>query len=145
MTAGWLTDPVIEEIVDDITSRGADDWVLAHELRWRLMENARVHGVELADDLDRIDASLVILRRLLIEGWMVARDRPDLFEGEPDPWDDPVTASEEIERAWREVGPQPVVPNLFWLLDTDKGRERGLAKRDEVNKRFNWPPGEVSS
>ena len=144
MAAGWLTDPVIEEIIDDVTSRGVDDEVYASELQWRVVENARVHGVELADWLEQTDASLTVLRTLLTEGWMIARELPEFFKDDNDSWADPAVAAGEIERIWREMDPQPGYFDICWLIDTDKGRARGLAKRDEVNRRFHWPPGTPS-
>jgi hypothetical protein len=140
MATGQLNDTVIGEIVDDIVSRGASDWVNLHELRWRVTEHASLHNIELSED-EKIDASIEVIRRVLSQGLMTAGSIPGRDDSGFRSWDlDPQRSAERIEREWRALHQPLQGPEICWLANTPVGTERGLAARAEVNRRFNWPP-----
>jgi hypothetical protein len=143
MALNRLDDEVIGQIADDILARGLDDLISLSEVMSRVQANGALHGVELSD-AEKADSSVEVIRQVIDAGLMVVGS---WVKGSPGfvPWDLDVKASvERIKREWRGLGSDsPEIGDLWflWLSNTPAGNERGLSVRDEVNRRFDWPPG----
>lgn len=145
MATGRLSEQAVQETVDDVVSRGTDDWVHLPEVLYRVRDNAARYDVTLSED-EQLDAGLEVVRRVLDAGYMVA-GRYQKGDTGFVPWDlDPAASYERIEREWRafENPGRIMVSEVCWLSNTPLGNEHGLAVLDEVNARFTWPPAKHS-
>lgn len=127
-------------MVDDVVSRGTDDWVDVCEVSTRVRANAARYGFTLSVDA-QLDVALEVIRRVLDAGYMVAGETPGGGRGFVS-WElDPSASYECIEREWRAYEhPEEInISEVCWLSNTPLGNEHGLAVRDEVNRRFTWP------
>ncbi len=139
MTVEGVTEATIQEMLDDLVVRGADDWVMLSELGGIVTSEALRHDVDLPPS-ERITVGVEIVRRVLERGFMTPGSvgmQPPGFV----PWNvDPATAIEQIDRAWRVAGENLAMGDVCWLANTPDGDVYAERVRQEVNARVGWPP-----
>jgi len=109
--------------IDDLVSRGADDWVHMAEVAWV----ARSAGGATTDDEIRV-VSLDLIREVLVAGLMEAGDltRQGFFA-----WGlAPTEALNRIERSWELLDRDPAPGDVCWLENTEAGNHRAASSHE---------------
>lgn len=111
-------------LIDELISRGADDWITAAEVAWV----AKSVGGAATDD-DARDLAVAVIHAVLEAGLMEAGDVTD---GGFFPWDLSAAKSvERIEREWRTLGRSPELGEVCWLANTTVGNRTAKPAHNE--------------
>lgn len=101
-------------MIEELITRGSDDWVDGAEVAWVAMSVGAAEGAESIREL-----SIALIRRVLEDELMEIGEVGDggFFE-----WGLSIhEAVERAERAWRDLDRAPNLGDVCWLANTEKG------------------------
>jgi hypothetical protein len=127
---------VIQEMVDELVVRGADDWVMLSEVDRLVATNAARHGFDLSESA-RITVGLEVIRAAIERG---LTDTGDVSESPPGfvPWSVPLpVAIERIGREWRATG-ELKMGDVCWFANTNDGDAYAAKVVTSVDARRDW-------
>lgn len=104
----------LQSMIEELVTRGSDDWVDAAEVAWVAKS---IGGVR--DDESMRVLSIALIRRVLEDGLMEIGEVGDggFFE-----WGLPVDeAVDRADRAWRDLDRAPNLGDVCWLANTEEG------------------------